>query len=352
MADKTRYGRNSDGSVSPCHAKPENVGRYGCHHAEHMELTMKQAQAINEAAARAASMPEDNSLQKSKKADYLKLVNSISEQDGDRIYDRAMDAIEAMESENRFPVQNVDTILPEPVTGDRVEVEESELSSIRSGKLTNLIGRVLIGDEEKAIGNRLIDYSARKINRLSNDGYSYEPTPAEERALATLTSNPRASHDEMMSLAKNKDVMSFGARFIVNSPYVDDDVKKAAYDSSPDNALESQSLSGDLVNNTVKNTWNHRLEEKFMTLHTAFRHPNLDSAVAYNTMNKARHDFDEQKRGDLEWQLSLNPNPQFQEKLAALDAKDNTPANQLQSTRIYMKNHPDFNPDTALTEKK
>lgn len=347
MADKTRYGRNSDGSVSPCHAKPENVGRYGCHHAEHMELTMKQAQAINEAAAKAAAMPEDNSLQKSKKADYLKLVNSISEQDGDKIYDRAMDAIEAMESENRFPVQNVDTVLPKTVIGDKSEVEESELSSIRSGKLTNLIGRVLIGDEEKAIGNRLIDYSARKIDRRSNDGYSYEPTPAEERALVTLTSNPRASHDEMMNLAKNKNVMAFGARFIVNSPYIDDDVKKTAYNTDPDNALESQSLSGNLVNNAVKNTWG-KIKDKFKTLHTAFRHPNLDPAVAYNTMNQARHDLDAQKRGDLEWQLSLNPNPQFQEKLAMLDAKNNTPANQLQSTRVYMKNHPDFNPDTAL----
>ena len=39
---KSRYGVNADGSIGPCRAKPENVGRYGCHHASHVMLTRSE----------------------------------------------------------------------------------------------------------------------------------------------------------------------------------------------------------------------------------------------------------------------------------------------------------------------
>lgn len=42
---KTRYGVNADGTLSPCRARPENVGRYGCKHSEHMEMSDEQVEA-------------------------------------------------------------------------------------------------------------------------------------------------------------------------------------------------------------------------------------------------------------------------------------------------------------------
>lgn len=48
---KTQYGKNEDGTVSICKAKPGNEGRYGCFHKEHADLTPEQAQEINEKAA-------------------------------------------------------------------------------------------------------------------------------------------------------------------------------------------------------------------------------------------------------------------------------------------------------------
>lgn len=43
-----RYGRNPDGSVSVCKAKPGNEGKYGCMHSEHVDLEQGEANAINE----------------------------------------------------------------------------------------------------------------------------------------------------------------------------------------------------------------------------------------------------------------------------------------------------------------
>lgn len=45
-----RYGRNADGSVSVCRAKPGNEGRYGCTHSEHVNMTPAEADAVNERA--------------------------------------------------------------------------------------------------------------------------------------------------------------------------------------------------------------------------------------------------------------------------------------------------------------
>lgn len=46
MAEKiTHYGVNADGSLSVCRAKPENVGRYNCHHSEHRDMTPSQVES-------------------------------------------------------------------------------------------------------------------------------------------------------------------------------------------------------------------------------------------------------------------------------------------------------------------
>jgi hypothetical protein len=49
-ASKQQYGENDDGSWSVCRARPENVGRYNCHHKAHENLTANEAQKRNEKA--------------------------------------------------------------------------------------------------------------------------------------------------------------------------------------------------------------------------------------------------------------------------------------------------------------
>lgn len=68
-----RYGKNEDGTVSECNAQPQNVGRFGCHHAEHMDMTKAQADAINqhvveETARNEASASKPSGFGMSKKA--------------------------------------------------------------------------------------------------------------------------------------------------------------------------------------------------------------------------------------------------------------------------------------------
>lgn len=69
MAVKQRYGMNADGSVTRCRAKPGNVGRYGCTHGRHEDLTDEQAMEINERAAAATSPATGSSLTKSARID-------------------------------------------------------------------------------------------------------------------------------------------------------------------------------------------------------------------------------------------------------------------------------------------
>ena len=62
LKGKQQYGRNDDGSWSVCKAKPENVGRYNCHHAEHQILSSTEAQTRNERAYEKAYVLKSNSL--------------------------------------------------------------------------------------------------------------------------------------------------------------------------------------------------------------------------------------------------------------------------------------------------
>jgi len=48
----SRFGLNADGSIGPCEAKEENIGRGRCHHGEHVhgdrQTAMKAAEEFNE----------------------------------------------------------------------------------------------------------------------------------------------------------------------------------------------------------------------------------------------------------------------------------------------------------------
>ena len=54
---RTRYGVNPDGSLSPCRARPENIGTHGCHHESHAMLTRAEYQERMETACRSVATP-------------------------------------------------------------------------------------------------------------------------------------------------------------------------------------------------------------------------------------------------------------------------------------------------------
>jgi superfamily II DNA or RNA helicase len=68
-----RYGKNPDGTWSPCNARPENVGKYRCPHSSHELLTRAVAEEMNEAAY--SRVGQDQTLRK-------RGVNDQDPQDG------------------------------------------------------------------------------------------------------------------------------------------------------------------------------------------------------------------------------------------------------------------------------
>jgi hypothetical protein len=66
---KQNYGENEDGSWSVCRAKPENVGKYNCHHKSHAQLTADEAQKRNEQAYRDHVAGEDRLSKKTPSSD-------------------------------------------------------------------------------------------------------------------------------------------------------------------------------------------------------------------------------------------------------------------------------------------
>ena len=59
---RQQYGQNEDGTWSVCRAKPENVGRYNCHHVSHAILTATEAQEKNEKAIAASVKAENHTV--------------------------------------------------------------------------------------------------------------------------------------------------------------------------------------------------------------------------------------------------------------------------------------------------
>ncbi len=171
------------------------------------------------------------------------------------VYNGANLAMMKMEADFRNPVTDVNEVLPSTVenkpegmspTEWTADVSNKELAYLMDSNTKDLTGRTLLAGESRMIGDELVSYAKRQgVDRRANGGFSNEPTPAEERALKTLMDNPLADEDDTVKdLVNNADVMGFGARYAINSPYLSDTTKTQAFNTSPENAIESQSLDG------------------------------------------------------------------------------------------------------------
>lgn len=345
-AKKSRYGLNADGSVSICRAKPENVGRYRCTHADHRYMSPREAQAVNEAAAHANALKTGSNRMTLKKTNrnanaasdqYIELVSQISKY-SDTIYDDAMTVIRKMEEDYRTPFEDVSDVLPVNGVFDdrpphldgiawRNEITDRELVFLKSNGRISLTGHPLISDESRRIVDELRKYAGRDIDRRTDAGLSMEPTPAEEEALMTLTSNPLAADDPTSdSYVMDKSIMDFGARFVVNSPYMNEEQKGKAFETAPENALESQSLPSDKVNYalTHPDCGAGTKPSRQRIIRNALRHPNVDPDTAYETMKNimddGNKDWNDRQKNDFDWQLSMNPNPDVAKRIASLDS--------------------------------
>ena len=340
------YGVRSDGSVTRCRAKDPAHCRYHRNDdgttAKHMQLTESQANAMNEAAARANAMPEANSLQRAAKSDAQGFVKSMTfgldAMDGEKAYDRAMEALKAMDSledDDRVPVENVDELLPRPKSMPRSvakndswgriaateDIYEKEISDLRE-QSWNLTGRKLVGGEERMIADRLKEYADRDLFRQCTQHHqSSDPSPAEEQALLLLTSNPAASSEVMNDLADNEKIMRFGAKFIESSPYADAAAKEKAFRANPANALESPMIDPEYVDSALEAATKdpaNNLDVLEAALHTPQASP--DKAYeSYRRLSKSE-DVTPAQLKHLDWQMSLNPNTEFRRRVAELDA--------------------------------
>lgn len=373
------YGVNPDGSVSRCRAKDPAHCRYHKNNdgtaAKHMQLTESQANAMNEAAARANAMPEGNALQRAAKADAQGMVRSIASgldgmMDGDKAYDKAMSAMKAMDSlvedEYREPIKTVNQILP-PVTPTdgktRNEVVDREISELRSQDYKNLAGHRLRPEEETMVYDRLKEYAGRKIERgsgavyLWEDGpakylpslvYTSNPTPAEERALLTLTSNPDASDEVMTKMAGDEEIMSFGAKFVESSPYASEQAKDLAFKTNPIAALESPMLASKHVNEVLDSSMEDA-DQHYGELVNVMRHPNASPEKVYSAYmaldrsSTSTGVYNPNAMRYLDWQIAMNPNVEFRRKIAEMD-DDGI----LEATRAWRREHSEENsPVTA-----
>lgn len=358
------YGVNPDGSVSRCRAKDPAHCRYHKNNdgtaAKHMQLTESQANAMNEAAARADAMPEGNSLQCAAKADVQGMVRSITigldgMMDGDKAYDKAMSVMKAMDSledEYREPIKTVNQILPPVSSTDgktRNEVMDREISELRSKNYKNLAGHRLHPEEEGMVYDRLKEYAGRKIERSSVAGYQWEvgpakyPTPAEERALLTLTSNPDASDEVMTKMAGDKEIMAFGAKFVESSPYASVRAKDLAFKTNPIAALESPMLASKHVNEFLDSSMEDA-DQHYGELANVMRHPNASPEKvysAYMTLNRSSTStgvYNPNAMRYLDWQIAMNPNMEFRRKIAEMD-EDGV----LEATRAWRRQHSEEN---------
>lgn len=340
------YGVTSDGSVSRCRAKDPAHCRYHRNDdgttAKHMQLTESQANAMNEAAARANAMPEANSLQRAAKSDAQGFVKSMTfgldAMDGEKAYDRAMEALKAMDSledDDRVPVENVDELLPRPKSMPRSvakndswgriaateDIYEKEISDLRE-QSWNLTGRKLVGGEERMIADRLKEYADRDLFRQCTQHHqSSDPSPAEEQALLLLTSNPAASSEVMNELAGNEKIMKFGAKFIESSPYADAAAKEKAFRANPANALESPMIDPEYVDSALEAATKDPANN-LDVLEAALHNPQASPDKAYESYRRLSksEDVTPAQLKHLDWQMSLNPNTEFRRRVAELDA--------------------------------
>lgn len=335
------YGVRADGSVSRCRAKDPAHCRYHRNDdgttAKHMQLTESQANAMNEAAARAKVLPETNRLQRARKQyaqSYVRTMTfGLDATDGEAVYERAMSALNAMGGlgdDARAPVENVNDLLPKTrnVSGSDAErraaatkaVYNDEISDLRESN-RDLVGRKLVGGEERMVADRLKEYAARDMARKSSaHGQSSDPSPAEERALQLLTLNPAASSEVMNELAGDEKVMKFGAKFIEASPYADDAAKEKAFRTNPANALESRMINPEYVNSALEDATADPANNMDV-LSAAMNHPQASPDKAYESYRRlsVSKDVTPDQLKHLDWQIALNPNRAFRRRIAELD---------------------------------
>lgn len=284
------------------------------------------------------------------KNEYLKLIDDLTLTTND-VYNGANLAMMKRESEYRLPVTNVNEVLPsimedKPVGMSPTEwnayVSNKELAYLMDSNTKDLTGRILLDGESKMIGNELSRYAKRQgLDRRVNGGFSNEPTPAEERALKTLMNNPLADEDATVKdLVKTTDVMRFGARYVINSPYLSDITKTQAFNTSPENAIESQSLNGRLVNKAITDiSLSHGSKvTRHKILHSAMHHPHVNPDLAFMVIEyiKNSDEWTQGQKEGFDWQLALNPNKEVARRIAFLDR--NTPvADQLMITKNWLR---------------
>ena len=339
------YGVGPDGSVSRCRAKDPAHCRYHKNEdgttAKHMQLTESQANAMNEAAARANALPETNSLQRARKSEAQSFVRTMTfgldDTDGEAVYERAMSALKVMGGlgdDARAPVENVDDLLPKSrsvsVSGAGNDPENraaatkavynDEIRDLRESS-RDLVGRKLVGGEESMIAYRLKEYAERDMDRKSSaNGQSSDPSPAEERALQLLTLNPAASSEVMNDLAGDEKVMKFGAKFIEASPYADEAAKEKAFRTNPANALESRMINPEYVDSALSDATADPANNMDV-LNAAMSHPQASPDKAYESYRRLSEskDVTPEQLKHLDWQISLNPNREFRRRIAELD---------------------------------
>lgn len=285
------------------------------------------------------------------KNEYLSLIDDLALESND-VYNGASLSVMRRESEYREPITTVNEVLP-PMDGENKPVGMSthewtahvvykELAYLMDPNTKDLTGRILLDGESKMIATVLVSYAQRQwIDRRCNSGFSNEPTPAEERALEILMYNPLADEDDTITtLVSNTNVMRFGARYVINSPYLSDITKTQAFYSSPENAIESQSLSGILVNKAITDIQRLSKDSKVTRhkiLHAAFHHPHIDPDLAFTIMQyiKSSDEWTVTQKEGFDWQLALNPNPNVARRIAELDW--NTPqSSQLMITKNWV----------------
>lgn len=255
-----RYGREADGTVSPCRAKPGNEGKYGCHHTQHVDISPREADALNEAVnALHAKQSQLGAMNKSSvssggdDAGYVddgarvkSMLDGLDRalNDSDAVYRKSVEAMQSVESMDRSDMREEFEYAPSgDTTSDASYRSDLEwVNGMRSKGMTP--GRTLFKDEEKA----LMDTLDRSIGAAPD---STKVSPAQEYALRMLVLNPAQSENTLSRLSKNDWVARNAARYVISAPNVTDTIQRNMWKKYPSSALESQNLKSRFVDSSL-----------------------------------------------------------------------------------------------------
>ena len=323
---KIIYGMTKDGRMTPCRANDPSTCRYHVHNVPHVAMTKEQAVRENErlsAAAFGGVKMKDSTLSKANVIDAsvrnTSSVISLTDADLDRIESTANERSERLE--NRTPMTNATDFVDIPdienlqrhngwPTSDHAELV---WMTKHYGPDRDLRGLPLKPGERAAITEAIGDLDAFRPN---HDGT--RPSPLKSALVSTLAYDPTITKDDAMKTATDIGMMSDGASILVDSPYVDDDVRKAAFETSPSSALESPMLDSSCVNQmfTDDNPYARRSAQTPPTaILKALHHPNADPDKAYEYVRNHPSDA-------AEWTITLNPNDDFINRVKDLNDAD------------------------------